>query len=186
MSCAFLLIRPIGLHQAFVFQAVWFCLFAFICAAFYSQQILLVFGSGIFLGLVRIAVLIFAAVFCVSVFAVLRICLTFVSSVCWILAVLVFRFVIFSHLCIPPVECYRITLYILPKTNKNIHQNDIAFFSSLYYNCSCKKNLPFKNFFYITPYLIICTPLEIPGSSPTGCFSLDLCGFVGFWGSQFS
>lgn len=31
----------------------------------------------------------------------------------------------------------------------------------------CKKNLPFKNFFYIiTPYLIIYTPLEIPYSSP--------------------
>jgi len=41
-----------------------------------------------------------------------------------------------------------------------IRQNDIAFFSSLYYNHSCKKNLPFKNFFYITPYLIIYTPLE--------------------------
>lgn len=82
MSCAFLLIRPFGLHQAFVFQATCFCLFAFICAAFYSQQVLLVFGSGVFLGLIRITVLIFAAVFCVGVFAVLRICLTFVSSVC--------------------------------------------------------------------------------------------------------
>ena len=40
----------------------------------------------------------------------------------------------------------------------------------LYYNLSCKKNLPFKNFFYITPYLIIYTPLEIPGSSPAGDF----------------
>ena len=82
MSCAFLLISPFGLHQAFVFQAACFCLFAFICAAFYSQQVVLVFGSGVFLGLVRIAVLIFAAVFCVGVSAVLRICLTFVSSVC--------------------------------------------------------------------------------------------------------
>lgn len=35
----------------------------------------------------------------------------------------------------------------------------------------CKKNLPFKNFFYIiTPYLIIYTPLETPVSSPVGCF----------------
>lgn len=48
----------------------------------------------------------------------------------------------------------------------------IAIFSKLYYNSVCKKNLPFKNFFYITPYLIIYTPLEIPGSSPIGYFSV--------------
>ena len=48
----------------------------------------------------------------------------------------------------------------------------IAFLAVLYYNRTCKKNLPFKNFFYITPYLIIYTPLEIPGSSPTGDFLL--------------
>ena len=35
----------------------------------------------------------------------------------------------------------------------------------------CKKNLPFKNFFYIiTPYLIIYTPLETSDSSPVGRF----------------
>ena len=66
------------------------------------------------------------------------------------------------------------TLYIIPKTCGNIQQIIIAFFSSLYYNHICKKNLPFKNFFYITPYLIIYTPLETPGSSPTGCFSVVL------------
>ena len=89
-------------------------------------------------------------------------------------AVSAFIFIILCHLGIPPVDDYRITLAILPKSRKNIHQNDIAFFSSLYYNLSCKKNLPFKNFFYITPYLIIYTPLERPGSSPTGYFSVYL------------
>ena len=59
----------------------------------------------------------------------------------------------------------------MSKSQENIRQNIIAFFSNLYYNYCCKKNLPFKNFFYITPYLIIYTPLEIPGSSPTGYFS---------------
>ena len=49
----------------------------------------------------------------------------------------------------------------------------VDFFNKLYYNRTCKKNLPFKNFFYITPYLIIYTPLETPGSSPTGCFSIQ-------------
>ena len=48
----------------------------------------------------------------------------------------------------------------------------VAFSNDLYYNQTCKKNLPFKNFFYITPYLIIYTPLEHPGSSPTGVFSM--------------
>ena len=47
----------------------------------------------------------------------------------------------------------------------------IAIFSKLYYNSVCKKNLPFKNFFY-DPLLIIYTPLERPGSSPTGSFIL--------------
>ena len=51
-------------------------------------------------------------------------------------------------------------------------RNVVAFFNFLYYNLVCKKNLPFKNFFYITPYLIIYTPLEILGSSPTGYFSV--------------
>ncbi len=54
-----------------------------------------------------------------------------------------------------------LTLVIMSKSQENIQQNIIAFFSSLYYNYCCKKNLPFKNFFYITPYLIIYTPLEI-------------------------
>mgnify|MGYP004488487827 FL=1 len=53
----------------------------------------------------------------------------------------------------------------------------IAFFMELYYNLSCKKNLPFKNFFYITPYLIIYTPLEIPDSSPVGDFFLSEYSF---------
>ena len=52
----------------------------------------------------------------------------------------------------------------------------VAFSNDLYYNQTCKKNLPFKNFFYITPYLIIYTPLESPGSSPAGAFSLYLFG----------
>ncbi len=53
----------------------------------------------------------------------------------------------------------------------------IAFFMDLYYNLCCKKNLPFKNFFYITPYLIIYTPLEIPDSSPVGDFFLSEYSF---------
>ena len=56
----------------------------------------------------------------------------------------------------------------MPRNGKNL----IAFFSSLYYNQLCKKNLPFKNFFYITPYLIIYTPLERPDSSPIGSFTV--------------
>ena len=67
--------------------------------------------------------------------------------------------------------------------NRNKHKkyksrNVIAFLADLYYNLSCKKNLPFKNFFYITPYLIIYTPLEIPGSSPTGDFLLHTINFA--------
>ena len=56
----------------------------------------------------------------------------------------------------------------MPGNGKNL----IAFFSGLYYNQICKKNLPFKNFFYITPYLIIYTPLERPDSSPIGSFTV--------------
>ena len=37
---------------------------------------------------------------------------------------------------------------------------------------SVKRIYPSKILFYITPYLIIYTPLERPGSSPTGSFSL--------------
>jgi len=45
----------------------------------------------------------------------------------------------------------RFTLTIIPKTRGNIHQNMLHFFTKLYYNHTCKKNLPFKNFFYINP-----------------------------------
>ena len=39
----------------------------------------------------------------------------------------------------------------------------VAFSNDLYYNQTCKKNLPFKNFFTINnPLLIIYTPLERP------------------------
>ena len=62
--------------------------------------------------------------------------------------------------------------YNLDKNRVHIGGNVVAFFNILYYNLVCKKNLPFKNFFYITPYLIIYTPLEIPGSSPIGYFSV--------------
>ena len=50
----------------------------------------------------------------------------------------------------------------LENNRVQISRNVIAFLAVLYYNRTCKKNLPFKNFFYITPYLIIYTPLEIP------------------------
>ena len=54
---------------------------------------------------------------------------------------------------------------------------NIAFFPFLYYNITCKKNLPFKNFFYIiTPYLIIYTPLGGLGSSPIKTFFF--CFFI--------
>ena len=56
---------------------------------------------------------------------------------------------------------------------------NIAFFPFLYYNITCKKNLPFKNFFYIiTPYLIIYTPLGGLGSSPIKTFFF--CSFLFF------
>ena len=62
--------------------------------------------------------------------------------------------------------------YNLDKNRVHIGEMLLLFFNILYYNLVCKKNLPFKNFFYITPYLIIYTPLEIPGSSPIGYFSV--------------
>ena len=65
--------------------------------------------------------------------------------------------------------------YNSAKHTKYKSRNVIAFLMDLYYNLSCKKNLPFKNFFYITPYLIIYTPLEIPGSSPAGDFFMYIC-----------
>ena len=75
------------------------------CALSKFTRFSLVSGSSVFLRLVRIAVLILTAVLCVSVFAILRIHLVLISSVCRIFAVLVFRLIIFCHLSIPPVEC---------------------------------------------------------------------------------
>ena len=38
-----------------------------------------------------------------------------------------------------------------PKNRGEYSSKYVAFFTKLYYNHSCKKNLPFKNFFYINP-----------------------------------
>lgn len=45
----------------------------------------------------------------------------------------------------------------------------IAFSSKLYYNLTCRRIYPSKILF-TDPLLIIYTPLETSGSSPTGCF----------------
>ena len=51
----------------------------------------------------------------------------------------------------------------------------LLFFSFYIIIWVVKRIYPSKNFFYIiTPYLIIYTPLEPPGSSPVGWFSLFL------------
>ena len=76
---------------------------------------------------------------------------------------------------VPPVKCYQITLYILPKTRKNIHQNDIAFFSSLYYNRTCKKNLPFKNFFFSFKLSYYASSAFVPHLAPAQQSLFPLC-----------
>ena len=47
----------------------------------------------------------------------------------------------------------------------------ILLFFPVYIIIVLVKEFTLQKFFYITPYLIIYTPLETPGSSPTGCFS---------------
>ena len=47
----------------------------------------------------------------------------------------------------------------------------IAIFTNIYYNSTVKRIYPSKIFF-TNPLLIIYTPLETTGSSPTGCFTL--------------
>ena len=111
----------------------------------------------------------------------------------YVSAVFTLRFIVFCHYYFPPDGIYlpgspdtlqnpvflfhTSSLKVLhidyyPKNRGEYSSKYVAFFTKLYYNHSCKKNLPFKNFFYITPYLIIYTPLEIPGSSPIGYFSV--------------
>ena len=48
----------------------------------------------------------------------------------------------------------------------------ILLFFGIYIIIDFVKEFTLQKFFYITPYLIIYTPLETPGSSPTGCFSV--------------
>ncbi len=49
----------------------------------------------------------------------------------------------------------------------------ILLFFPVYIIIGFVKEFTLQKFFYITPYLIIYTPLETPGSSPTGCFSIQ-------------
>ena len=56
-----------------------------------------------------------------------------------------------------------------------VHIGEMLLLFSIFYIIIlfCKKEFTLqKIFFYITPYLIIYTPLEIPGSSPIGYFSV--------------
>ena len=50
--------------------------------------------------------------------------------------------------CSAPSSCFQITLCIVTNCRKNIHQNDIAFFSNLYYNWLCKRIYPSKIFLH--------------------------------------
>ena len=52
----------------------------------------------------------------------------------------------------------------------------ILLFFPIYIIIGFVKEFTLQKFFYITPYLIIYTPLETPGSSPTGCFSMQRTG----------
>ena len=78
------------------------------------------------------------------------------------------------QLCNQQSRFFFITSYIVPKTSKNIQQNHIAFFPIYIIIIIVKRIYPSKIFFLHTPYLIIYTPLETPGSSPTGCFTVYL------------
>ena len=55
-----------------------------------------------------------------------------------------------------------------------VHIGEMLLLFSIFYIIILfvKRIYPSKIFFYITPYLIIYTPLEIPGSSPIGYFSV--------------
>ena len=123
---------------------------------FFSQR--LISGSGITFRIISAGCLIFTIV---AVFRFLRSAVGMaipgihlilsISAICGTFVIFVFIFIILCHLSIPPNAIYLVTLYILPKRQRNIHQNDIDFFSNLYYNQVCKKNLPFKNSFLHNP-----------------------------------
>ena len=59
--------------------------------------------------------------------------------------------------------------YNLDKNRVHIGEMLLLFYIIILF---VKRIYPSKIFFYITPYLIIYTPLEIPGSSPIGYFSV--------------
>ena len=65
-----------------------------------------------------------------------------------------------------------ITKTIISISCGNIHEIILHFFPNYIIINDVKRIYPSKILFYITPYLIIYTPLETPGSSPTGCFPL--------------
>ena len=61
--------------------------------------------------------------------------------------------------------------YNLDKNRVHIGEM-LLLFSIFYIIIGFVKEFTLQKFFYITPYLIIYTPLEIPGSSPIGYFSV--------------
>ena len=92
-----------------------------------------------------------------------------------------FHFHNFLPLNLPPSTLFFYYNCYCSKNLTDYSRNDIAFFSNLYYNHLVKKIYPSKVFFtFITPYLIIYTPLEGPGSSPTGVFSFCMISLFSF------
>ena len=57
----------------------------------------------------------------------------------------------FSYAGIWCTGCGKLHIDYYPKNRGEYSSKYVAFFTKLYYNHSCKKNLPFKNFFYINP-----------------------------------